>query len=72
MQVGNQVRESRGGMCKGPEAGRIGINVKGQKKINVAGAQSEEVWREVRLETLIATRSGRPSQPILKGLFALP
>lgn len=29
-------------MCKGPEAGRIGVNVKHQKKTNVAGAQSEE------------------------------
>lgn len=29
-------------MCKGSEAGRIGINVNHQKKTNVAGAQSEE------------------------------
>lgn len=29
-------------MCKGPEAGRIGIHVEDQNKTKVAGAQSEE------------------------------
>lgn len=42
MQAENQAREIRYSMCKGPEAGRIGIHLKDQKKTHVAGAQARK------------------------------